>query len=75
MIYKIRRHKLRHSPLALSYLLLISFKSTHQTHSVRRHERQEGGEVGKLETHERLLQETIETGVVAVTVAAERCWT
>lgn len=40
--------------------------------SVGRHEGQEGGQVGELETHERVVQESVETVVEVVTVALER---
>lgn len=37
-----------------------------------RHQGQKGGQVGELESHESVLQETIETVVVVVTIATER---
>lgn len=41
--------------------------------SVGRHEGQEGGQVAELESHECVLQESVETAVEVVTVALERC--
>lgn len=38
------------------------------------HEGDEGGQVGELESHERALDEGVETVVVVVTVALERDW-
>lgn len=40
-------------------------------HSVMRHEGQEGGQVGELESHERALDEGIEAAVIVVTIATE----
>lgn len=54
----------------MSSRFLCQILDTHLMHSVLRHERQERGQVGKLESLEWKLQETVETDVVVVPVAA-----
>lgn len=60
------------SPSRSSSLFTHTCHDTNLRPFVLRHESQEGGQVGELESHELLLHEVIDTDVVVVTVATQR---